>query len=119
MKNGNVGEGLGSAGDGDVKVAQRNLVGGVSDRLICRRAGSADGEGLHSFRQQGHQRHFAGDVGRDHRWNHCPKNQCLDFLAVQIRALQQLSDAQFAEVDRGDGFERSPGFCERRPDTGD
>ena len=119
MQDRNVGQRFRAAGDRDVDVAERDLVGGVGDRLVCRRAGAAHGERLHAFRQQRHQRDFARDVRREDRWNDRSEDERLDFAAVEIRALDQLGDAELAEVDRGDGLERGSRSCERRPNPGD
>src|SRR5205814_9600299 len=43
----------------------------------------------------------------------------VDLIAFQLRALQQLGDAQLAQLDRGQILERGPRLRERRADTRD
>jgi hypothetical protein len=114
-----VGERFRATGDRDVDVAERYLVGGVSYRLVGRGARAADRERLHSLGQLGEERHLAGDVGSEHGGNDGAEHERLDFLSVQVGALQQLGDAKLAQIDGGQRLERRSGFRERRSYAGD
>jgi len=79
---------------------ERNLIGAGGHRLIRRRARTADGVRFSAARQLRDERHLARDVRREDGWDHRPEDERFDFLSIQTRALQQLGDAQSAEVDR-------------------
>ena len=99
MQNRHLRERLGAAGNRDVRMPQRNLVGGVGDGLIGRGAGARHGVGLQRFRKVRQQRHFARDIRRDDRLHDRAEHQQVDRRAVERGPLHQFSDGQLAEVD--------------------
>src|SRR4051812_2053297 len=100
-------------------MAERDLIGRVGDRLVRRRARTADGERLNALGEHRKQRHLARDVRRDDRGYDRPVDDDLDELAVDLAALNQLGDAMLAELDRAEVLERRARSGERRANAGD
>ncbi len=119
MQNRNVGERLRAAGDHDLVISEKNLIGRVGDRLVRRRAGAADRVRLAVPRQHRHQRYLARDVRRGNRRHDGPVDDALDEPPFQARALNELGHGQLAKLDRGEPFEHRARASERRADTGD
>ena len=92
---------FGAPGNGDIGVTECNLVGGIGNGLICRRARTSNRVRLQCARKVWQQGHFPRDVGRDDRWQHRSVHQQVNEAPVEIRALHQLSHGALAEVDRG------------------
>ena len=98
---------------------EQDLIGGVGDRLVRRRAGTAHRVRLAALRQHGQQRHLAGDVRRDDGGNHRAVDHRLDELGLEVGALNELGDAELPELDRREMLERRAGAHEGSANTGD
>jgi hypothetical protein len=100
-------------------MTERNLVCRVGNRLIGRSTRAAYGECLYAFWKERKERDLARDVGSEHRRDDGPEYESLDFLTVEVGALEQLRNTQLTEVYRRYRLECSARFCKRRPHASD
>src|SRR5438270_290925 len=81
-------------------MAERDLIGGISDGLVCRRTRATHGVRLAAPRQHRHERNFTRDVRSDDRRHDRTVDNRLDALDAALRGLIVVLAE---EADFGDG----------------
>ena len=119
MEDGDVGQRFDSAGQNDVGVAQRDLVGGIGDGLGRRGAGAVEGVRRHARQELREQADLARDVGHERRGNDLAEDHLVDFAPVDLAPDQQLADGMTGEGDRRDFAEDRSALGERGTQAGD
>ena len=113
-----VGEAFRPTGDPDVHVTEQDRGSHVGDRLVRGGAGAVDRVGGHRLRQPGPERDLAAEVRGLDRGDHLPHHQRPDRSGIDLRALEELADADLPEVDGRQVPEHRPGTDERRAASG-
>ena len=119
MEDRDVGQRLDAAGQHDVGVTQRDLVGGVGDGLGRRGAGAVEGVGRHARQELREQADLAGDVGHEQRGNDLAEDHLVHFAPVDLAPDQQLADGMTGQRDRRDFAKDRSALDERGTQAGD
>ena len=103
-----VGERLHPAGHHDVRVAKRDLIARVRDRLTAGGAGAIEGVGGDLFRKLREEAHFASDVRHQRRRDYLPEDHLVHLRTVQVGTLEQLAGDIAGEIDGAYVLQRGP-----------
>jgi hypothetical protein len=117
-EDGNIGERLRAPRDHDVRVTQYDLIAPGRNGLRRGCAGAVYRVGGNLLRKLRQEADLAPDVGHERRGHDLAEDDFVDFVAIEVRALEQLTCRVATQIHGPCVFEDRAGFRERRSDAG-